>query len=124
MEKRLKWEEDFENPDITQLNLPKAIQPGESVTIQTPFRVKISKNFSRLGHVDQAYMICQWYPKPAVYDKEGWHPMPYLDQGEFYSEFGSFDVSITLPENYVVGSTGDLQTESEKKFLDDKVESV
>lgn len=116
----INWKEDFENPDITQLNLPQALQPGASVTIKTPFRVKISTNFSRLGHVDQAYMICQWYPKPAVYDKDGWHPMPYLDQGEFYSEFGSFDVSITLPENYVVGATGDLQTASEKEFLEEK----
>ena len=43
--------------------------------------------------------------------------MPYLNQGEFYSEFGSFDVSITLPEDYTVGSTGDLQTEREIKRL-------
>lgn len=119
----LKWQEDFENPDIARLNLPKEIAPGERVSITTPFRVKISKNFSRLGHVDQAYMICQWYPKPAVYDKDGWHPMPYLDQGEFYSEFGSFDVSITLPENYVVGATGDLQTEAEKEFLEEKIKA-
>lgn len=117
------WKEDFLNPDITKLNLPQAIPPGETVTITTPFRVKLSNNFSRLGHVDEAYMICQWYPKPAVYDKDGWHQMPYLDQGEFYSEFGSFDVSITLPENYVVGATGDLQTASEKAFLDKKAAS-
>ncbi|CAA6818023.1 MAG: Zn-dependent aminopeptidase, partial [uncultured Aureispira sp.] len=117
----LKWEEDFENPDIAQLNLPQAIAPGETVTIKTPFRVKIPGDFSRLAHIDQAYMLCQWYPKPAVYDRDGWHPMPYLENGEFYSEFGSFDVSITLPENYVVGSTGDLQTESEKEFLEQKV---
>ena len=116
----LKWEEDFENPDIAQLNLPQAIQPGETVTIKTPFRVKIPNDFSRLAHVNQAYMLCQWYPKPAVYDRDGWHPMPYLHNGEFYSEFGSFDVSITLPENYVVGSTGDLQTASEKEFLEQK----
>ena len=37
--------------------------------------------------------------------------MPYLDQGEFYSEFGNYDVRITLPENYVVASTGELYNE-------------
>ena len=57
-------------------------------------------------------MITQWYPKPAVFD-QNWHPMPYLSQGEFYSEFGSFDVSITLPSNYTVGATGDLQNQDE-----------
>ncbi len=42
--------------------------------------------------------------------------MPYLDQGEFYSEFGNYDVKITLPANYVVGATGVVQNESEKAF--------
>lgn len=70
-----------------------------------------------MGHIYQTYQITQWYPKPAVYDEAGWHPMPYLNQGEFYSEYGTFDVSITLPENYTVGATGDLQTEREIKRL-------
>jgi hypothetical protein len=96
------------NPDIAVLVLPKPLLPGATINITTPFRVKIPDSFSRLGHVDQQYQLCQWYPKPAVYDHKGWHPMPYLDQGEFYSEFGSYDVYIEVPRNYVVGATGDL----------------
>ncbi len=104
--------------DIIILNLIKSLPPGESILVATPFRVKIPPGtISRLGHIGQSYQITQWYPKPAVYDKNGWNPMPYLNQGEFYSEFGSFNVSITIPENYVVGSTGDLQNASEIKFM-------
>ncbi|MEO1714656.1 MAG: M1 family metallopeptidase, partial [Bacteroidota bacterium] len=81
----------------------------------------IPNSYSRFGHVDQSYQMTQWYPKPAVYDVNGWHTMPYLDLGEFYSEFGSFDVSITLPKNYVVGASGTLQTPEEVVFLQEKV---
>jgi hypothetical protein len=100
--------------DIAVISLAQPLAPGSRVKISTPFRVKIpSGSISRLGHIGESYQITQWYPKPAVYDKNGWHPMPYLNQGEFYSEFGSFDVSITLPENYTIGATGDCQTASE-----------
>jgi len=114
----LKWDYDPEHMDICILQLAKPLRPGERITIETPFKVKIpSGEISRLGHVGQSYQITQWYPKPAVYDKNGWNQIPYLNQGEFYSEYGSFDVTITLPENYVVGATGDLQTQSELDFL-------
>ena len=107
--------------DIGKIILKQPLKSGQTITISTPFRVKLPNgNISRLGHVGESYQITQWYPKPAVYDKEGWHQMPYLTQGEFYSEYGSFDVSITLPDNYVVGATGDLQTESEIQFLEKK----
>ncbi len=105
-----------DNEDIVFLELVEPILPGKSVTIETPFRVVIPKTFSRLGHIGQSYQITQWYPKPAVYDKDGWHMMPYLDQGEFFYEYGDYDVEMTLPSNYVIASTGDLQTESEKEF--------
>jgi len=108
-----KSEPDPENIDIIKLILPKTLQPGEKIKISTPFVVKIPTYSSRSGHLGNSYMICQWYPKPAVYDRKGWHQFPYLDQGEFYSEYGNFTVNITLPTSYVVGATGLLQNADE-----------
>ena len=103
--------------DIVKINLPAPLPSGQKTTITTPFHVKLPYNFSRGGHDGQSYQATQWYPKPAVYDSKGWHPMPYLDQGEFYSEFGSFNVTITVPKNYVVAATGELQNAEEKEWL-------
>lgn len=110
---KLEWSQLENDPDIAIVRLPTTLLSGETITITTPFRVKIPGSFSRLGHEGQSYQITQWYPKPAVYDVNGWNSMPYLDQGEFYSEFGSFDVSITLPENYMIAATGVLQNPEE-----------
>ena len=118
--KQVDWKYHPDHIDICKIILNKPIRSGESIRITTPFKVKIpDAKFSRLGHLDQSYMITQWYPKPAVYDKDGWHEMPYLNQGEFYSEFGSFNVNITLPRNYTVGATGDLQNKGENIRLDE-----
>jgi hypothetical protein len=117
---KVTWNFDPKNPDIAVLKLNSPLPKGGKITITTPLNLKIPKTVSRLGHVGESYQLTQWFPKPAVYDNRGWHAMPYLNQGEFYSEFGSYDVSITLPDNYVVGATGALQTASEIKFLEEK----
>lgn len=118
---KVTWTYDENHKDIAILTLATALQPGGTITIATPFLVDIPASFSRLGHVGESYQMTQWYPKPAVYDRFGWHPMPYLNMGEFFSEFGSFDVKITLPSNYVVGATGVLQNKEEIKFLEEKI---
>ena len=102
--------------DVMKLKLLNPLLPKEKITIETPFYVKLPKIYSRLGHTGKHYEITQWYPKPAVYDNRGWHPMPYLDMGEFYSEFGSFNVKISLPENYRIMATGDL-VNGDKEYL-------
>ncbi|MFZ9661229.1 MAG: M1 family metallopeptidase, partial [Chitinophagaceae bacterium] len=105
----LKTEDHPEHIDIIKVWLPSPLPPKKTVTITTPFHVKLPYNFSRGGYNGQTYQITQWFPKPAVYDIKGWHPMPYLDQGEFYSDFGSYEVKISLPENFVVAATGTPQ---------------
>ena len=97
---------DSVNIDIIKLILPQPLAPGQTIVITTPFHEKLPYNFSRGGYEGETFQVTQWYPKPAVYDSKGWHPMPYLDQGEFYSEFGDFDVTITVPQNYTVAASG------------------
>ncbi len=94
--------------DIIKVVLNKPLAPGKSIEITTPFHVKLPFNFSRGGYIGNAFQVTQWYPKPAVYDSKGWHEMPYLDQGEFYSEFGNFNVEITAPETYIIAASGKL----------------
>lgn len=114
-----------EHIDIIKLILPEPLLPGKSVEIFTPFHVQLPEVFSRSGHgKNGTYQITQWYPKPAVYDRAGWHAMPYLDQGEFYSEFGNYDLYLTVPADYVVASTGTLQDSLEIKWLKQKNQSL
>ena len=95
--------------DVCKIILNKPLNPGSSITISTPFHIKIPRSFlSRLGHNKQSYFITQWYPKPAVFDSSGWNYFPYHDQGENNCEFGSFDVYIKLPENYIIAASGTM----------------
>ena len=116
---KAKWETHTDWIDVAKIMLPNHLLPGKSVIIETPFFIKLPLVFSRLGHSGKHYEITQWYPKPAVYDHKGWHPMPYLNMGEFYSEFGIFDVKITLPKDYRLMATGDIVNgEDELHWLD------
>jgi hypothetical protein len=121
--KSVKIEYDPVHIDICKLILNEPMRSHDTIIISTPFHVKLpDAKFSRLGHTEQAYYITQWYPKPAVFDNTGWHQMPYLNQGEFYSEFGSFDVSITVPQNYLLAATGDrIDAFEEEEWLNMKV---
>ena len=118
-DQKIQWNLLPNQPDICKLMLNKGLKHGDSIKITTPFHVRIPKGVtSRLGHIGESYQISQWYPKPAVYDRTGWHQMSYEDQGEFYSEFGKYDVSITLPANYILGATGNLLNVDEAQKLD------
>lgn len=120
-DKPLRVEATDYGPDVIRLWLNEPLAPGQSLRISSPFRLQFPGSFSRLGHVGQSYQATQWYPKPAVYDKQGWHPMSYLDYGEYYSEImENVEVYLRVPENYVVAATGELQTAEERLWLKEK----
>ena len=105
----LKWSLDGLNPDILFVYLNQPLLPNQSINIDYTYHYRIPKLLSRGGYSKDIMALTQWYPKPAVYDVNKWNPMPYLEQGEFYSEYcENISVTIKLPREYVLAATGNL----------------
>ena len=90
---------------LAHFQLPAALLPGDSMAIDFAFDGKVRKAVDRSGYRGNHYNMAQWYPKLVVYDENGFHADQF-EQGEFYGEFGTFDVHIELPDHFVVAATG------------------
>jgi Peptidase family M1 domain len=96
---------------ILEVKLDKPILPGSKALFEMEFEAQVPLQVRRSGR-DNAegvrYSMSQWYPKLCEYDKEGWHPTPYVAR-EFYGVWGDYDVNISIDKNYIIGATGYLQ---------------
>ncbi len=96
---------------IEKVFLPSPILPGKTATIETEFEAQVPVQIRRSGRDSREgirFSMSQWFPKLANYDRDGWHPNPYIAR-EFYGVWGDYDVKITLNKNYIVAATGLLQ---------------
>ncbi len=84
------------------------IAPGDTLTLTIEFYSKLPPASGRFGYYGDHFDVGNWYPIPAVYDSRGWHVEQHID-GEFYHEWGDYDVRIRVPKGYVVAGTGVLQ---------------
>ena len=98
--------EDEQN-EIAYIPMDGGLAPGSTVSMSFEYTLQIPNYFSRLGKSDHIYNMVAWYPKPAVYDQDGWHTFPYLSMGEFFSEYGTYDVTLRAPENYIISHSGE-----------------
>src|SRR5437773_6541610 len=94
-----------------RIDLPTPLAPGASLDIDAAWRFNVpAQGGGRMGHDGPLYEMAQWYPRMAVYDDvRGWNHEPYIGAGEFYLEYGDFDVSLTVPASYIVAATGTLR---------------
>ena len=100
---------------MMRLDLPRPLAPGQTVELELGWSFPVPEHGSdRMGRRGRLYEIAQWFPRMAVFDDvSGWNTEPYLGQGEFYREFGDYDVSITVPAGFVGAATGVLQNPGE-----------
>ncbi|HEU4883271.1 MAG TPA: M1 family metallopeptidase [Longimicrobium sp.] len=95
-------------PDSTvaALPLPRPLAPGASVEVVMDWDARLSTLPRRQGRAGRHFDFAQWYPRIAVYDRTGWAFQPLLPQGEFYGEFARYDITLDVPADQVIGSTG------------------
>lgn len=94
-----------------RVDLPRPLAAGAAIDLEVAWRFRIPEFGSgRMGRDGTLYEFGQWYPRMAVYDDvKGWNHEPYIGAGEFYLEYGAFDVAVTVPASFIVAATGVLR---------------
>ncbi|GAB3463990.1 M1 family metallopeptidase [Massilia terrae] len=102
---------------VVRFDLPQAVAPGASTTLDIDFLTQLPRVIARTGYFDSFHLVGQWFPKIGVLELPGergataprWNAHEFHLYSEFYADFGSYDVKISAPKDYVVGAVGELQ---------------
>jgi len=105
---------------VMAVPLPYAVQPNEAIEVVVEWTAKIPRPFARTGYVGNYYFIAQWFPKVGVLENGGWNTHQFHSATEFYSDYGVYDVRMTVPAGFVVGASG---LEMERRMNGDGTET-
>ena len=102
---------------VVRLDLPEAVAPGSSTTLDIDFFDQLPRVSARTGYYGTFHLVGQWFPKIGVLELPGergataprWNVHEFHLHSEFFADFGLYDVSLTVPKDYTVGATGELQ---------------
>ena len=91
---------------VIALPLPKPVAAGESASVEITWTAHVPRTFARTGVVGNFFFLGQWFPKIGVLEDAGWNVHQFHASTEFFSDFGIYDVQLTVPAGWVVGATG------------------
>ena len=96
--------------DRTVLAVPlgRPVGPGETLTLELGWTARVPRTFARTGRLGNYYFIAHWFPKIGVLTDLGWNVHQFHAATEFFSDFGAYDVTLTVPRGWIVGATGVL----------------
>jgi hypothetical protein len=101
--------DDANDETDVRLPLPRAVEPGETLTIDVAFSATLPSIVERTGREGSFHLVAQWFPKLARLEEDGtWAHFSFHPQAEFYADFGDYDVTLDVPAEMVVGATGRL----------------
>jgi hypothetical protein len=97
------------NPDdktVFEVQLPHPVPPGADVEFRIKFHAVFPEVLARTGYKRTFLLAGQWFPKVGVWWNGAWNCHQFHALTEFFADFGTYDVKITLPKDYIIGATG------------------
>jgi len=96
-----------EDRTVLVVTLPRAVRPGEIIRVEFLWTAKIPRTIARTGYRGNFFFLAHWFPKLGVFQPDGtWNCHQFHSATEFFSDYGVYDVQITVPRGWVVGATG------------------
>jgi hypothetical protein len=95
-----------EDRTVMEVPLDAPVVPGDTITVQIAWSSHVPRTFARTGAIGNFFFIAQWFPKIGVLEDAGWNCHQFHSATEFFSDFGSYDVKLTVPDGWIVGATG------------------
>jgi hypothetical protein len=99
-------DDNIDDQTVVELQLPRPIAPNESITFKISFHDQFPEVVARTGYKRDYLLAGQWFPKIGVWWKNAWNCHQFHASTEFFADFGTYDVKLTLPANFNVGATG------------------
>ena len=93
---------------VFQIRSPKPVPAGQSIKVKIEFETKQPLPISRTGAIRDYHFLAQWFPKIGVWWNRAWNCHQFHANTEYFADYGVYDVTITVPEGYVVGATGGI----------------
>jgi hypothetical protein len=91
---------------VFDVQLPRPVAPGQDVVFKITFKAKFPEVIARTGYKRTFLLAGQWFPKVGVSWHGQWNCHQFHALTEFFADFGTYDVKVTLPKNYIIGATG------------------
>ncbi|HEY2905609.1 MAG TPA: M1 family metallopeptidase, partial [Vicinamibacterales bacterium] len=109
-----------EDETVMAVPLPRDVPPGAAVALEVKWSAHVPRTFARTGAIGNYFFIAQWFPKLGVWQDEGWNCHQFHAGTEFFSDYGVYDVLLTVPQGWTVGATG---VERDRRKNPDKTET-
>ena len=95
-----------EDRTVAEIPLDAPAQPGETLTVRMTWSARVPRTVARTGAVGDYFFVAQWFPKMAVFEADRWTAHQFHANTEFFSDYGRYDVRMTVPRGWLVGATG------------------